>query len=94
MHGPVAIGHCATCHAAHRSRYEHVLRAPAPELCFQCHQASEPGQTLGCPRESNETDCTTCHHGHGGDKAYFLVRRPKQETESPQPPSPPSGKAE
>lgn len=74
MHGPVAVGDCATCHEAHRSRYKHLVRAPAPELCFRCHEGTpEVGKTLGCVRASDESVCTKCHSAHGGKAAFFLI---------------------
>ena len=76
MHGPVAFGDCATCHEAHRSPYKHLVKAPAPKLCFFCHEHTPAGgKPLGCARSSDEVNCLTCHHPHGGADPVFLVGR-------------------
>jgi len=91
MHGPVAVGDCAACHEAHRSPYEHLVRAPGATLCLRCHEpAPVGGKTLGCPRPSDATACTTCHHPHGGTQPYFLVEATSgAAAEDTSPPPPP-----
>jgi predicted CXXCH cytochrome family protein len=91
MHGPVAIGACATCHEAHRSPHKHLVRAPSPQLCLRCHEPTpEGGATRGCARSSDEADCLGCHHPHGGKEGYFLAARQGtvDEPKGGPPPSP------
>lgn len=95
LHGPVALGTCMSCHQMrqHRSRQKHLLRAPAPNLCFECHERTPAGaRTLGCARASDDADCLQCHGPHGGEAAFYLVRRPDSSTEPAKAPAPPASK--
>ncbi|MCP3902443.1 MAG: hypothetical protein GY715_02310 [Planctomycetes bacterium] len=82
LHGPVAIGGCILCHEPHVSRYEHLLTAPTPRLCIDCHGTSMRSEAGG-PHEDLERDCLDCHDAHGGRTRYFL--RELTETEESEP---------
>jgi predicted CXXCH cytochrome family protein len=88
MHGPVAAGDCLWCHRPHESRYAHLLRLDGPDLCADCH---DPG--LLSPATPGhvepERSCLDCHHGHGGDTAYFLRPAPAPAEPGPDEPAPP-----
>ena len=62
-HGPINLGTCIPCHAAHSSPYEHLLEQPLPGLCLECHQAdmdrNEEYHTI-----PNVDACTECHDPH------------------------------
>lgn len=62
-HGPINLGTCIPCHVPHRSRYEHLLSKPIPDLCLTCHQ-----EDLARPEEyhdvTNVDDCIACHDPH------------------------------
>ena len=84
-HGPVAVGECAECHEAHRSAHPHLLRKPAPQLCFQCHDRTAGGEkTLGCARPSDDVSCTNCHNPHGGKDRFFLASRSAENDPAPE----------
>ena len=94
MHGPVALGHCITCHEPHQSPHEHLVRAKGPALCLGCHEATpEGGTTLGCPRPSDEASCTECHNPHGGAAPYFLASRARDASTAEEAPSQPPPEA-
>lgn len=72
VHGPVAVEGCYVCHHYHASEFKGLLRAPADELCFECHAASDLGE--GPHHDAlEETSCAECHDPHGGSDPFFLV---------------------
>ena len=86
MHGPVAVGECAECHDGHRSAYPHLLLKPVPTVVLPMPRPNAPGRkTWGCPRPSDDADCTNCHNPHGGKDRFFLVSpaEPKPRAASP-----------
>ena len=72
VHGPAAIGECQFCHDAHKTPYEHVLRAPQPDMCFTCHDASyivtDPFHTT-----LDDQTCSNCHDPHGAGNRLLLI---------------------
>lgn len=72
-HRPVVLGQCLSCHHAHTSRNEHLLKEPAPNLCYQCHvitnyTRSEPFVHVHPP----VNQCLFCHNPHNGNFDYLL----------------------
>jgi len=72
VHGAVAGMACLWCHDPHQSRFENLLRRPAPELCQQCHVQELMGAPAKSAHVSEQTNCLECHYGHGGQADYFL----------------------
>jgi predicted CXXCH cytochrome family protein len=85
VHGPVVNNLCLWCHSPHSSPQEHLLKAPAPKLCTQCHDPATLGPT---PPEhlDRKADCLSCHSGHGGQTGSFL----KALAAAPPPPALPA----
>lgn len=71
VHGPVLHNVCTLCHAPHQALHEHLLRAAAPDICTQCHVASSLG-SMPPPHLEPDSDCLSCHSGHGGPDRQFL----------------------
>ena len=71
MHGPVVTGGCMMCHGAHQSSQPHLLKQPTPKLCVQCHEAGTLSPRTAAHTDPN-SDCLTCHSGHGGSDSNFL----------------------
>ncbi|MEN8157869.1 MAG: cytochrome c3 family protein, partial [Bacteroidota bacterium] len=71
VHGPVSVGHCATCHTSHGSGKEKLLVSSGQELCLQCHDA---GRLLKDETHSyiEDTNCTECHNPHGGEDRFMF----------------------
>jgi predicted CXXCH cytochrome family protein len=73
MHGPVAVGACLWCHNPHNSAYAHLLKAPAREVCSQCHtQAMLSAESVPAHAQADRS-CLECHDGHGGSERFFLL---------------------
>lgn len=72
MHGPVTATECLMCHNPHESGVAHLLKAPAPPICTQCH-APEMMLPLRPEHADQKADCLNCHFGHGGP-AHGLLR--------------------
>jgi DmsE family decaheme c-type cytochrome len=59
---------CAACHSVHSSgNNEHMLKAAAPSLCFQCHSDIKSQFSMPFHHKVNEglIQCTDCHDVHG-----------------------------
>lgn len=87
VHGPVAMLRCDLCHAAHDSRYPHLLKkASVNETCTSCHL----GQTFVTELAHGELgarDCSQCHDPHGADNSLFLKVGAPSLMEVPLPPA-------
>ena len=60
---PPAVENCATCHEAHGSVNDRLLKVTDPRLCTQCHTSTRHPAT---PRDRNSRfffnrSCTNCH---------------------------------
>jgi len=67
VHGAVAQGRCAGCHAPHGSAQAKLLRKPSPELCFICHQDpshTPEGGDWAVPHPALDDGCAACHRPH------------------------------
>jgi predicted CXXCH cytochrome family protein len=71
MHGPVALGDCLWCHSPHESTYAHLLKAPDPQVCVQCHER-DLLPSLPAVHQDPAAGCLQCHMGHGGNAHKFL----------------------
>lgn len=68
---------CASCHSAHGSFGEHLLRtAEVNQTCFDCH-AEKRGPHLWEHAPAAE-DCRLCHKPHGSNHPALLTRRAPQ----------------
>jgi len=76
VEGEVAAPHaalsdgCAACHDPHSTAEEHLLVAPARDLCATCHEAAEIDALHPIP--VSRGDCRTCHGPHGSDVEHML----------------------
>ncbi len=72
MHAPVRMTACLWCHVPHESAFASLLKAPPGEVCAQCHEADQL-LTENVPEHAlADSNCTTCHSGHGGATQYML----------------------
>jgi DmsE family decaheme c-type cytochrome len=58
---------CLGCHAIHENKEEHLLKAPQPQLCFQCHADQKAQFNMPFHHKVNEgaVSCSDCHNPHG-----------------------------
>ena len=72
VHGPVALGMCATCHKSHQSKYPGLLTMDVPDMCFSCHDAS---RILWRPQHAGAETlrCTKCHDPHLAGNRLLLA---------------------
>ena len=72
VHGPVALGNCAVCHAPHKSQYKGLLNKPQKDQCFFCHDAE---RTLGRPyhAQADTKPCSSCHDPHASGNKMLLA---------------------
>lgn len=69
LHGPIAAGHCTTCHDPHGSKRRVFLMAEDDTLCEQCHAQSSSREHMAAP---GKDQCLSCHNPHGAAKRFFL----------------------
>ena len=67
-HHETAGLNCSDCHTVHAT-YEHSLKKPAPELCYDCHSDVRASFYMPSHHPVREGDmgCLDCHNAHGGD---------------------------
>lgn len=85
VHGPVAVGDCIRCHNPHRSKHEHLLKLPVPDICYRCHE-KEDIESIADHSAELLSECLECHVGHSSS-ARGLLRKdwnadPNEETGS------------
>ncbi|NOY06867.1 MAG: hypothetical protein GXO82_09600 [Chlorobi bacterium] len=74
-----ATDDCETCHESNGNEHpdsqgdEFKLAEAVPDLCFQCHDGPEKGNTLHSPFE--EGDCLTCHSPHSSNTPKLLLAK-------------------
>ena len=58
---------CISCHNIHGSKDASLLKAPQPQLCFQCHNDQRAQFDMPFHHRVNEglIQCTDCHDPHG-----------------------------
>lgn len=78
QHPPFSDGSCVTCHKPHASRNESLLVAPAPELCFTCHQLGTELARAQVHPPAGKGWCTDCHSPHASDWKGMLVKRQRE----------------
>ncbi|RME56473.1 MAG: hypothetical protein D6795_01365 [Deltaproteobacteria bacterium] len=71
VHAPVANGACVLCHDPHKSKIEHLLKAPERELCAKCHAAEKLAKTK-FHIMAEERSCTSCHDPHRSEGPALL----------------------
>jgi len=80
-HGEGNVG-CLGCHSVHASKEpEHLLKAAAPTLCFQCHADVKPQFSMPFHHrvEEGAVNCTDCHDPHGTFKQKNLRSSAQQD---------------
>ncbi|MCL4557505.1 MAG: cytochrome c3 family protein [Deltaproteobacteria bacterium] len=79
VHAAVKLGKCLTCHHAHESEHDHLLRKPSPvsNTCFICHADDLTGRRVIHPAVAGG-ECTNCHSPHASDNPYMLAARGKE----------------
>lgn len=70
-HAPV-VDSCTTCHDPHAAREASLLHSAMPELCADCHDLSDLGQSHG-NQLTDAVDCSSCHGPHGTDNPSMLA---------------------
>jgi len=73
VHAPILGGDCTSCHDPHQSPNKGMLKAPMPDLCFQCHDESMRNQVHMHPPVAGG-DCSGCHDNHQSDYSARLVQ--------------------
>jgi len=70
-HPPFLAQQCAECHGSATGM---GLKAPVPELCWNCHKDFLAGQKVKHqPVESGE--CADCHDPHQSENKYLLLKK-------------------
>lgn len=78
QHAAFAGGDCLTCHAAHASDRQKLLRAEDNQLCFGCHGDLKDLRRLSSQHEPfHAGKCLDCHEPHASDNAG-LINKPKE----------------
>ena len=72
VHAPIIGGDCTSCHDPHQSPHRGMMKAPLPELCFQCHDDRIRSQAHMHPPVA-AGDCSSCHDNHESDHPARLV---------------------
>lgn len=63
---------CLTCHDPHSGAEPAVLIGPTLELCAECHDLVDLGESHG-GQLLPKTDCATCHDPHGSENPRMLA---------------------
>ena len=72
VHGPVAMVRCDLCHAAHDSRFPHLLKnASIDATCLSCH-SGETFVTQVAHAEYEPAGCSVCHDPHSSSDPFLL----------------------
>ena len=72
-HEPAQKGECASCHAPHASRYDHLLNVRERALCFSCHEDQKLAFQLGSVHTPiKQGKCIVCHEVHGSENKALL----------------------
>ncbi|MHC5209182.1 MAG: cytochrome c3 family protein [Planctomycetota bacterium] len=75
-HFPAAAGECLDCHEPHASDHAGLSTLPSPDLCWSCHDADDEAMSdahLGLA--GPDSDCTSCHAPHSGERGLFWPNR-------------------
>jgi len=67
----VAVGQCLFCHNPHKSKIEHLLTAPEPGLCYQCHDV-DTIELIAAHLPKQLSACTDCHNAHASSTKGLL----------------------
>lgn len=71
VHSAVELEMCDVCHVAKGDKHEFEPPAPAPDLCFECHDPFPTDQVTHAIVELGE--CLACHDPHGSKIPELLV---------------------
>ncbi len=73
-HQPVKKGECVSCHQAHFTDFEKLLKSPLKDICFTCHQ--ELSEKVKADNFFHgpvvQNDCAACHETHGSPYPRIL----------------------
>ncbi|NOY88543.1 MAG: hypothetical protein GXO93_04010 [FCB group bacterium] len=72
-HQPFQDYQCLTCHSAHNSDYEALLKEKPKTLCNSCHKQSKEGFAKAHKGiHTEQLSCIDCHTGHSADTKGLL----------------------
>jgi predicted CXXCH cytochrome family protein len=73
-HQPIQKGNCLSCHGAHFTDFERLLKAPLKDICFTCHK--DLGEKVKTSKFFHgpvvQNDCAACHDTHGSSNPRIL----------------------
>lgn len=72
QHEALAIGDCRDCHNPHASPQEHLVKAPGPGPCVDCHLEQAPTEGETAHGVIDLVGCRACHEPHGGTHGKLL----------------------
>jgi len=76
VHTPFKELKCLTCHNAHSSEHDGLLKDTPNLLCGSCHDTSADSfQNIHAELSIRGLDCSDCHTGHGSDSPALLSSR-------------------
>ncbi len=79
VHSPVAKKDCEACHTPHVSKFNKLLIAKVPDICYQCHpeflKNMQKAEWVHSPVEKGE--CLKCHQPHAGYRG--LLKKSEKE---------------
>lgn len=71
LHAVIPAMGCSACHDPHSSDFpNHLVKWPAAELCYECHDAKNDKKSVHTAVSSG--DCAGCHDPHSGAEAPLL----------------------
>jgi len=69
VHGPVAVGDCASCHVA-TAAHKFVKITKSSEVCYKCHDKVDTKK--GVHKPVKEGNCSQCHDPHQSGYKFQL----------------------
>ncbi len=75
-HEPFAKLLCLTCHEAHNSAHDGLLKKSSKELCSACHKVDDKKTlTAHSGKHTENLSCEQCHTGHSTDQKGLLSEK-------------------
>jgi predicted CXXCH cytochrome family protein len=72
-HDPFSKLQCTTCHEAHNSTFDILLKSAPDSLCSSCHKLTEKKfLSAHVGKHSENLKCIDCHSGHSSDTKGLL----------------------
>ncbi len=76
LHEPVDGAECLSCHDAHASAFDGLVKKGEPELCLECHddpKLGPDGKSQALVHSPVEDGCLECHLPHGSMAPKLLT---------------------